>query len=552
MESDKVSQRRASSESTRANRTHIVHITMQGFVVNATITGLALGAVCTRHARALVFVEDLVELGARSHGLADHVGIRHPVATNVDLVALALDELVHDGLLVRGQSAGEVSERRVTRRHRLRPVARDEESATTVVELLDLAQRRLVVVEQLASGFVERGAQLRDLRIAGLLTERLERHRQRKVLTEGVPAEVVLLGKLLHMLWCRASRSGLEEATAREQRHNGEHLGGCAQLEDREQVSQVVAQDVTGDGDRVLASAGVVHCRVDRVDWFGDGDVEAGDVVVLQVRLHFADQRGVVRAVGVEPEDGRRAREARALHRKPNPVADRRVLGLAHSPQVARLNVVLEDGRAAGIADHAHRAWFGRLEGLVVGAVLLSFLRHQADIGHVAHRAHIELAMHLAVLDHCLVHGRVAPVGDDRLGVFQLTVLVPHLARVAHDDRHGRVDDHVRRNVQVGDASVRVNHRQPWTGRVALSQSGLNGCGLRLAQTAKLIHELAEAVVRVEAQLVESIGVLLEQRCKIRADGHAEHDRIADLHHGRLQMQGDHQILLLCVVELLE
>lgn len=45
-----------------------------------------------------------------------------------------------------------------------------------------------------------------------------------------------------------------------------------------------------------------------------------------------------------------------------------------------------------------------------------------------------------------------SPVGNDALDVLELVLLVPHLAAVAHDAGHGGVHDHVRGNVQVGDA----------------------------------------------------------------------------------------------------
>jgi hypothetical protein len=45
-----------------------------------------------------------------------------------------------------------------------------------------------------------------------------------------------------------------------------------------------------------------------------------------------------------------------------------------------------------GIGD-GDLAVVGDLEGLVVGAVFLGLLRHQAHVGHVAHGRHIELSI---------------------------------------------------------------------------------------------------------------------------------------------------------------
>ena len=88
-----------------------------------------------------------------------------------------------------------------------------------------------------------------------VLGEVLERRGQREELAEAVPAQVVLLDQLLHVLGRRAAGAGLEEAAAVHQRDDREHLGAGAELEDREQVGVVVAQHVAGDRDGVLALA---------------------------------------------------------------------------------------------------------------------------------------------------------------------------------------------------------------------------------------------------------------------------------------------------------
>ena len=88
-----------------------------------------------------------------------------------------------------------------------------------------------------------------------VLGQVLERHGQREELAERVPAQVVLLHELLHVLRGRAAGARLEQAAAVHERHDREHLGAGAELEDREQVGEVVAEHVAGDRDRVLAAA---------------------------------------------------------------------------------------------------------------------------------------------------------------------------------------------------------------------------------------------------------------------------------------------------------
>src|SRR5690606_27813546 len=112
-----------------------------------------------------------------------------------------------------------------------------------------------------------------------------------------------------------------------------------------------------------------------------------------------------------------------------DPVAHRRVLGLAHAPDVAGLDGVLEQ-HVAGFVGHAHHAVGGNLEGLVVRAVVLGGLGHQADVGHTAHRHRIEGAVLLAVVDDGLVDAGITAVRDHGLGIVQFAVRTPHAAGV--------------------------------------------------------------------------------------------------------------------------
>ena len=85
-----------------------------------------------------------------------------------------------------------------------------------------------------------------------------------------------------------------------------------------------------------------------------------------------------------------------------------------------------------------------------------------------------------------------------------VAVGVPHLARRADHRRHRRVDDHVARDVQVGDAAVGVDHRERRARLVGRRDRGLDRLALVRGQVLDRAEERAEAVVRVRAELASA------------------------------------------------
>ena len=339
----------------------------------------------------------------------------------------------------------------------LGPEGGQEEVGTAVVVLAHLAGWGLALVQQALGGLVQGGGQHAGLLVAVGLVLVAEGLGQRQELTEGVPAQVVFFLHLLDVLRGGAAGTGLEEAAARHQRNHGQHLCGGTQLEDGEEVRVVVTQHVTGHGDGVLAAADALDGGLGSGDRILDLDVQVLGVVVLEVLFHQGLDIAVVAALWVEPEDGLHAGQAGAVDGELDPVLDRLVLGLAGTPDIAGLDVVLDEHLALGVAD-LNGAVRGNLEGLVVGAVLLGLLGHQADVWHGTHGGGVEGAVFLAVLDDGLVHAGVGRVRDNGQGVLLLVVLIPHVAGGADHCRHGGVNDDIGRHVQVGDALVGVDH----------------------------------------------------------------------------------------------
>mmetsp|Transcript_102131 Transcript_102131/g.200291 ORF Transcript_102131/g.200291 Transcript_102131/m.200291 type:complete len:279 (-) Transcript_102131:773-1609(-) len=254
-------------------------------------------------------------------------------------------------------------------------------------------------------------------------------------------------------------------------------------------------------------------------------------------------------SVGVQPEDSWAASCASAAHSKANPVPDRSILGLAHAPNIASTNLVLENNVAA-VVGNRHRAVRRDLEGFVVRAILLSFLRHETHIAHIAHGGHVKLAVLLAVSDNFLIHSSITAVRDDALDVLQRVVLTPHLTTVTHHHRHGGVNDHIGRYVQVSNASARVNHGEPRALFITSIDILTNGIRSGSWKLLDLLKNIVKAVVRVHTNTLEFSAIFLEHGFKESHNDLSEDNGVRYLHHCRLHVKGEQHVVVLSVFNL--
>ena len=110
-----------------------------------------------------------------------------------------------------------------------------------------------------------------------------------------------------------------------------------------------------------------------------DRNVEATCVVVFEVGFDLGNQVLVVRASAVEPENGRLARSFGTGYSQLDPILNRRILGLASTPDVARFHFMLHQ-HGAGTVDDTHGASSSHFKRLVVRAILLCLLRHESHV----------------------------------------------------------------------------------------------------------------------------------------------------------------------------
>ena len=235
-------------------------------------------------------------------------------------------------------------------RHRLCPVAGKVIVASAVVVLPHLTARRLAFGQQLFGSVINGFAHQLGRRRA----REPQAFPQGTELTQAVPAQVVLLDQLLHVLGRRATSTRFKQTAALHQLHNRQHLGRCANLKDREQIRQVIAQHVAGDRDAGLA-------LTDRLARGAGGRRGCHDLKLVRQTARFKhggdvfDQLGIVGAVRVQPENRAAIFCGLTLNRQLDPVQDWVFARRRQTPDVARLNAVAVQ-HVAVACDHLNRA----------------------------------------------------------------------------------------------------------------------------------------------------------------------------------------------------
>ena len=91
--------------------------------------------------------------------------------------------------------------------------------------------------------------------------------------------------------------------------------------------------------------------------------------------------------------------------------------------------------------------------------------------------------------------------------------------------------------MEIGDALGRIHHRHLGAVCMAGMQVIDDLFQLRTGQCPDFFINAGQAVVDVDAELVEHLAVLGESVLVKDLDGMAEDDRVRDFHHGRLDVQ---------------
>merc|ERR1712088_976289 len=238
----------------------------------------------------LVFVHQVIEDLGGSHGHISLDGINLVVSTNITGGSLAINQILYNLLLVVSQSLGQRCPGGVLGSQLLRPVESNVEVCSSVVDLLHLPAGGLVVVQPLTNGVHHGLAQQLGLGVVGPVAKLLEANGGGEVFTKGVPSEMTFLQELLDMLGSRATSSGLQEDSTSQERDDGQHLGRGSQLEDGEEVSEVISEDIASAGDRVQSLPGSGAGDGAGISRLGELDIHPVSVVIIEVLGHQGDQ----------------------------------------------------------------------------------------------------------------------------------------------------------------------------------------------------------------------------------------------------------------------
>ena len=155
-----------------------------------------------------------------------------------------------------------------------------------------------------------------------------------------------------------------------------------------------------------------------------------------RVLLDLLDELVLVRTIGSSQKIAGMPELRARVTASFDPVADRRVLDLAHAPDIAFLDVLRQQHFASGDIDDVGGPCLGDLECLVVRAVFLGLLGHEADVRDGTHGPGVEVAVPFAEVDHLLVDPGEGRFRHYALAVVLLAVSAPHLAALTDHCRH--------------------------------------------------------------------------------------------------------------------
>merc|ERR1712107_806426 len=103
--------------------------------------------------------------------------------------------------------------------------------------------------------------------------------------------------------------------------------------------------------------------------------------------------------------------------------------------------------------------------------------------------------------------------------------------------------------MQIGDSLVRVNHGHETTLRICCLDVSLDFIFLQLLQGLDFLVYIAKTIVCIDTKLSKGCCMLSEDVLKVDLYTMSKHDGVRNLHHSRLQMQGEQHSLALRLLD---
>ena len=119
----------------------------------------------------------------------------------------------------------------------------------------------------------------------------------------------------------------------------------------------------------------------------------------------------------------------------------------------------------------------------------------------------------------------------------QFAIRPPHFTAITNHGRHGSIHDHIIRRVQVGNAFVRIDHRQPWALGFTRLNRGFNGFLLLGWQGLNFFIHAAHAIIGLNPNLLKQVAVLRKQVFVEHLNRMTEYNRVRYFHHGGFNVQ---------------
>ena len=138
-------------------------------------------------------------------------------------------------------------------RKRASPIECEVKMGAPIIQFTAFPRGCPVVEKILGAGFVQSLAEDTRFLVAELTCDVLKGDRESQKFTKGVPPKMVFRIKLLNVFRSGAPSPGLEQAASVHERNNREHFGAGAYLENREEIREIIPQDVTSYRNGVLA-----------------------------------------------------------------------------------------------------------------------------------------------------------------------------------------------------------------------------------------------------------------------------------------------------------